>query len=174
MAKNGTLFQARYPIWMQSLQQIIETIVIINTMQTWTGTYRYNTKIPAFMGRETGFTITITEHDGIRFKGTVVDDPETGGMKGQGTITGKVEGGKIEFVKQMPVLTMADKEGRKYEIAKKHRPVYYRGIVVSEQHFEGEWKIKGGLTWNRFVIGFGLGTKGTWKIEEVNTVGNGV
>ena len=134
---------------------------------TWTGTYKYKTKNPTLSKRETLFTLTITENDGENFKGIVFDDSETGGTKGQGTIIGTIKNGNIEFVKQMPILTLITKKGRKIEAPKEHNPIYYKGILNSDQTFEGEWKIKGGITINKYVFAFGFGTTGTWKMSKM-------
>jgi hypothetical protein len=52
---------------------------------TWTGTYQYQLKSNSELNKwETGFVLTITEFDGINFKGKVIDDLDTGGTKGEG------------------------------------------------------------------------------------------
>jgi len=49
---------------------------------TWKGTYKYvGHPNFEFNERETLFTIFIIEHDGVNFKGTVREKPESGGTK---------------------------------------------------------------------------------------------
>ena len=130
---------------------------------TYKGTYTYH-KHHRLMGQETKFTIIITDYDGTSFTGTVTDDVENGGTKGEGTIKGSIKNGKIEFIKQMPVMTLGTQDGKRIEVPKKHRPVNYSGTLIGNV-FEGDWKIKRGMIFNKFVIAFGIGTTGIWKME---------
>src|SRR5262249_11740988 len=83
---------------------------------TWIGTYKYDSKNHSGLNKRViGFTIVITDFDGINFQGTVTDDLESGGTKGEGVITGIIQNNKIEFVKQMPVLTLTNRKGRRIE-----------------------------------------------------------
>jgi hypothetical protein len=136
---------------------------------TWTGTYKYQLKShPELNKGETGFVLTITEFDGVNFKGIVIDDLETGGTKGEGTIDGTFDNGIINFVKQMPVLTMGIRNKGTKEFPVKHKPIYYTGTLNSENLFVGEWKMKGGITFNKYVIALSLNGKGTWKMSKKN------
>jgi len=132
---------------------------------TYKGTYTYH-KHPRLMGQETKFTIIITDCDGTSFTGTVTDDVENGGSRGEGTIKGSIKNDKIEFIKQMPIMTLGTKDGKRIEVAKKHRPVDYSGTFIGDT-FEGDWKIKRGMIFNTFLIAFGIGTTGTWKMAKV-------
>lgn len=133
---------------------------------TWIGTYKYvGHPNFEFNERETLFTIIITEYDGVNFKGTITDNLESGGTKGEGTIIGRVRNGKIEFVKHMPIMTLSTKDGNRIEIFKKHKPIYYSGNL-SNGSFEGKWKIKGGIVFNKTIVGIAVRTTGEWKMHK--------
>ncbi len=133
---------------------------------SWTGTYRYiKHPNPERIKNGTKFKLEIFEYDGVNFKGIVIDDIESGGLSGEGTIEGMIKNGKIEFVKQMPVKTLVTPKGIRIEVLKKHKPIYYTGIFKDDA-FQGEWKIKGGLMISKYFFGFGMGTKGTWEIKK--------
>ncbi|MDD4967810.1 MAG: hypothetical protein PHT07_00085 [Paludibacter sp.] len=133
---------------------------------TWIGTYKLvGHPNVEYNERETFFTVIISEYDGVNFKGTVTDDLESGGTKGDGLITGKVRNGKIEFIKQMPVLTLSNKEGKRVEFLKKHKPIYYSG-VLNNGTFEGKWKIKRGIIFNKSIVSFTIQTNGEWRMHK--------
>ncbi|MBV5284035.1 MAG: hypothetical protein JZU53_16555 [Paludibacter sp.] len=135
---------------------------------TWKGTYKYVTELNTKVSKiETLFTIIIAEYDGLNFKGTVTDDLESGGTRGEGVIKGKLKEGKIEFVKQMPIATFFTKEAVQIEISKKHKPIYYSGIL-NNGAFEGKWKIKGGILFHKSVLRFSFGTFGEWKMHKIS------
>lgn len=133
---------------------------------TYKGKYKYD-KHPNLERINDGiiFTLIITEYDGMIFRGIVNDDIKSGGTRGEGMIEGVVKDGRIEFVKQMPVMTLMTKKGKRVEVPKKHKPVYYTGVLNGET-FEGGWKIKSGITLNRYFIAIGTGTTGTWKMTK--------
>jgi hypothetical protein len=133
----------------------------------WTGTYKYTVKyFPILDKAETGFTMTITDFDGIHFKGTVTDDIASGGTKGVGEIIGTIRNGLIKFVKKMPIMTLRCQDGEKFEISKNHRPIHYKGILTTDNIFTGKWKIKWGIIFFDNNIGFSFGTKGTWQMQK--------
>ena len=131
---------------------------------TYKGIYKYD-KHPKIerINNGTIFTLMITEYNGISFKGTVTDDIQSGGTKGEGMIEGTIKNGRIEFVKQMPVMNLMTKKGIRLEVPQKHKLVYYSG-VLNRETFEGGWKIKSGITFNKYFIAIGTGTTGTWKM----------
>jgi hypothetical protein len=136
----------------------------MNLLGTWTGAYKFDKHPePGRDNKETWFTIIITEADGNNFSGTVRDDLETGGTKGEGTVEGKCDNSSISFIKQMPVRTMVSKNGDRIEAPVKHKPVYYTGSRDGNG-FRGEWKIRAGISINKFFFSLGFGTKGTWKM----------
>ena len=70
----------------------------------WQGFYKYKKEYmqKAIGFEKTNFTITITSFDGQHFKGVVLDDVNTGGMKEEGEIIGFLDGDNISFKKLMP------------------------------------------------------------------------
>lgn len=117
----------------------------------WQGTYTFDDKrVNLARGFDhTAFVIEITTLHGNQFTGTVQDDPNTGGMEGIGTITGHVDKDRIQFVKQMPVMTLLmNKQGLRKKLPKKHRPIYYSGTLSEDRSSaEGSWKFKPGIVW---------------------------
>jgi hypothetical protein len=132
---------------------------------TYIGTYKYDKHYIEYINTETMFTLIITDYDGIAFKGTITDDLVSGGTRGEGIVEGTLKDGKIEFIKQMPIMTLVTKKGIKIEVQKKHKPIYYSGVLLGEV-FEGKWKIKRGMIFSKFVIAWGTGATGTWKMTQ--------
>ena len=134
----------------------------------WVGHYTFDNqvynKIRGF--EQTNFDIEILSVDSNKFIGKVEDDLSTGGTEGIGEITGNVSGENIEFVKQMPVMTiLIDKKDTRKTFNKKHRKIYYSGKFSKDrQSITGRWRFKFG-----FVL-FGLipvpmaPSKGTWTM----------
>ncbi|ABG57871.1 hypothetical protein [Cytophaga hutchinsonii] len=135
----------------------------------WTGYYSFlNEKINKARGFiQTNFTIEILSVNGNTFKGTVADDLSTGGTEGIGEIKGISSGNKIEFVKQMPVLTVfVDRAGTKKTYNKKHRPIYYYGDLSSDgKTISGQWKFKLGFIWIGIIPVPMHPSKGTWMMK---------
>jgi len=136
----------------------------------WNGNYKYDKKeIQKIIGFEqTNFKIIINEFDNINFVGKVIDDQNTGGMKGEGEIIGKVENGIINFIKQMPNNSLIlNLDGDRKQTNKKHSPIYYTGKQVNPNKFIGTWKFKNriGLLFGFLPIIFSPG-KGQWEIER--------
>jgi hypothetical protein len=135
----------------------------------WVGQYKFykeaHQKMSGF--ESTNFEIEITKVDNNNFIGKVQDDLSTGGTEGIGEIIGKVTGEKIEFFKQMPIMTLLiGKDGTRKTLNKKHRKIYYQGIFSSDRKsISGHWRFKFGFIW------FGLipipvnPTKGTWTMK---------
>ena len=96
---------------------------------TWKGYYKFdNEKLQTSSGFEkTGFTLDITFFDGKKFKGTVLDDINSGGMQGEGQISGEIKNGQVSFQKQMPLYTIIFKNGTKQTLDRKHPIIYYFG-----------------------------------------------
>lgn len=135
---------------------------------TWTGTYRHLSKrIPEERrNMSTGFKMMITEFDGENFAGTIEDDLETGGTKGIGTVTGTILNSKVSFVKQMPVLTFLNSEGRNEMEDKPHRKVYYSGMLEGNT-IHGGWRFKFGLGSIKKTMTLFLPTKGSWEMTKM-------
>ncbi len=112
---------------------------------TWNGYYQFdNQQIQKIKGFDkTNFKIVIEKFDGCNFEGKVFDDIETGGMSGEGEISGTYKNTTISFTKQMPIQTLIDlKTGEKYQTDKKHAPLFYKGTKINSDQFVGEWKFK--------------------------------
>ena len=129
---------------------------------TWHGKYSYN-----YNGNSTvtNFEIEIIEFDGFNFSGTVEDDEQTGGTPGKGVITGTLKNGIVSFKKQMPILAVISKNGRRDTFPKKHVPIYYTGRLTTKSDVNGEWVIKRKLILNKFIIALGTGAKGKWEMK---------
>ena len=136
---------------------------------TWTGQYKYdnNTHLELRGFEATNFEIKIIDIDNEQFTGKVQDDLSTGGTEGIGDITGIVDGDKIEFVKQMPVLTViAGRNGTRKTFNKKHRKIYYSGILSNDgKTANGRWKFKAGFVLAGLMLIFGKGNGGTWTMK---------
>lgn len=135
----------------------------------WTGHYSFlDEKINKVRGFEqTYFDIEICTFNGSEFAGMVRDDLNTGGTEGNGEIKGTVTGHSIEFVKQMPVLTvLVDRKGTIKTYNKKHRPIYYSGSFSSDgKTVSGAWKFKFGFVWLPVPM---VPSKGTWMMKLKN------
>lgn len=137
--------------------------------KTWQGTYSYlGDRVPMNLKDVvTEFSITIDSFDGRIFQGTIVDNADTGGTPGVGTIDGKITGKKIEFVKQMPISVARLQSGERIvEPSKKHPPIYYTGQIDDNvETAEGTWEIKMsfGLIMGRPA--FNPGSTGKWTIK---------
>jgi hypothetical protein len=116
---------------------------------SWKGQYKYDNKAHQKLKGVAGtnFVIDIVPTTDEYFTGTVQDDLETGGTEGVGQITGRVTGNKIEFVKQMPVMTMLlAKKGMRKTFNRKHRKIYYTGTFSDDRKtVSGQWKFKFGF-----------------------------
>ena len=112
---------------------------------TWTGYYKYNKEAAQkAMGFDrTFFTIVIHSFDGKKFEGTVTDDTATGGMEGQGIISGEIDNRNVSFRKFMPKQTYVLKDGSRKVFDSKHPAIYYSGTVSDNgNNMRGHWKIK--------------------------------
>jgi hypothetical protein len=136
---------------------------------TWKGKYKYNLKYnPEFNDKKVEFTVEIKEFDGEKFIGTVRDDDENYGTKGLGTIEGKLNCNDINFIKQMPIKSVLDRNGRRLEFEnEKHKPIHYFGTLNSTNSCTGKWKIKGGIRFKNFSFYFSFATKGTWEMVKI-------
>ena len=135
----------------------------------WIGQYKFDKEVHQKMTGydSTNFAIEITNVDNNNFFGKVQDDLTTGGTEGIGEIEGKVTGDIIEFVKQMPVMTLlVDKKGTRKTLNKKHRKIYYSGTFSSDgKSNSGQWRFKFGFIWFGLVPIPIIPTKGTWTIK---------
>ncbi|MDO7853847.1 hypothetical protein [Hymenobacter convexus] len=136
----------------------------------WKGQYTFgNPAHNKLRGFElTTFYIDITSVDGHQFSGTVEDDLSTGGTEGIGEITGKVSGDFIEFVKQMPVKTVIEADGRRSTYNKKHRKLYYSGKMAADgKSISGSWRFRSELIWVGLVPHVSEPVGGTWSMALV-------
>jgi hypothetical protein len=105
--------------------------------------------------------------DKDNFLGKVQDDLATGGTEGVGQIKGKVQGDKVEFIKQMPIMTLAIGKSRKRKtLNKKHRNIYYSGTFSSDKKsISGRWRFKFGFIWLGLLPVPVTPTTGTWTMK---------
>jgi hypothetical protein len=140
------------------------------------GSYQFNNER---IGRQRGFektyfTIVITDSDGHSFNGWVEDDLSTGGMEGRGTVSGKLYSDGIEFVKNMPYLSIIREDsatgeyGQMIDKTKKHEPIYYDGVEIENNHYGGKWAFKYGVLMQVAVWLMGAKMGGTWEMSKVN------
>jgi len=115
----------------------------------------------------TNFEIEITRVDDNIFFGKVHDDLTTGGTEGVGEIKGKVSADAVEFVKQMPIMTLlVDEHGTRKTLNKKHPKIYYSGTFSSDKKsISGHWRFKFGFIWLGLIPIFVIPTKGTWTMK---------
>ena len=135
----------------------------------WIGQYKFDKEVRQKM---TGFDITnfeieITTVENNNFVGKVQDDLTTGGTEGIGEIVGKISGEKIEFIKQMPIMTLLiGKEGTRKTINKKHRKIYYSGTFSSNRRsISGQWRFKFGFIWFGLIPIPVIPTTGSWTMK---------
>ena len=137
---------------------------------SWKGQYKYDDKsIQNVIGFEqTNFEIEIISTNDESFTGTVQDDLTTGGTRGVGEIIGKVNGMRVEFVKQMPIMSLiVNKRGTRKILNQKHRKIYYIGSLSDDgKRVSGRWKFKFGFIWTGMLPRIGLPTKGTWTMSR--------
>lgn len=135
---------------------------------TWTGYYRYNSKLTRKNTgfEKTGFTIHIETFDGTGFEGIVNDDVSTGGMKETGKIIGYVKNDTVHFRKLMPRSRMINPDGTRSEFDKKHKVLYYTGVLSKDKTaISGKWKFKNtiGFLFGFIPIPYSPGC-GTWSM----------
>ncbi len=134
----------------------------------WTGNYWYEGKVPITLKlRKTNFEIIIESFELGKISGSIFDDIENGGTPGVGTISGKLNGKTLKFVKRMPVSVIHFHDDTIINEQKSHRPIFYSGTLDSETNtFHGTWKFKKGFgrVEGRFV--FFIGTKGRWVMKK--------
>jgi hypothetical protein len=134
----------------------------------WTGHYKYDRKsVEELRGiDQTGFEIEIVSTNNEFFTGTVRDDQKTGGTEGIGEINGKVTGSRIEFIKQMPVLTVLVQKGTRKTYNKKHPPIYYTGTLSDDRKtVSGQWRINFGFIWVGILPVPMMPMKGSWTMS---------
>src|SRR5262249_48746867 len=114
---------------------------------------------------ETNFAVEFIYWKDDGFVGEVVDDPHTGGTPGTGRIVGRISGGWIEFVKEMPVLTTIVSGQRITRPDRKHHDIFYSGTLSSDgKSMSGVWKIKFGLMFFGLWPAIFFPTTGTWTM----------
>ena len=134
----------------------------------WKGKYKYNLKKDVeFNNKEVEFIVEIKEFDGEKFSGTIQDNDDYFGTRGIGIIEGKINGNKIDFIKQMPIKTVVLNYKKRIEVSnKKQKPIYYSGISDQKNSFSGIWKIKGGLSFYNMQLYLSFPTKGSWEMSK--------
>jgi hypothetical protein len=135
----------------------------------WDGEYWFIDKAPdILLNRKTKFELYIDSIENSKLTGWVKDDLETGGTRGKGSMSGKIKGNRIRFIKQMPIKTYVNGDGKKTEEEKPHRPIYYQGTInYKTNEIEGSWRFKKGFGFIKGKIAFYLETKGEWKMKKV-------
>jgi hypothetical protein len=130
----------------------------------YTGFYKYNNiRAQRMLGREqTFFDIEIIEFDGETFSGEVQEEPV--GHQGKGTITGKLIGNNLTFIKQMPTKAVLTPNGEIKTYNKPHPKLFYKGILVDKK-FIGTWTLKSGLDFFG-LFSFPINTHGTWEMRK--------
>lgn len=136
----------------------------------WEGQYWFTDNVPnSMLNQLTKFELEIDTFNQSKFSGWVKDDLETGGTKGIGTVTGKIKGDRIQFVKQMPVRTYILGEDEKVEEEKPHRPIYYSGTInYKTNKINGTWRFKMGLGFIKGGVAFYRATKGEWNMKKTD------
>lgn len=135
----------------------------------WKGSYKYDSqKAQRLIGHpRTFFTIEMEIFENDTLKGTVKDDPKTGGMDGMGEISGEIYKDSIYFEKQMPHNAILDfRQGRRVFPDKKHPVIIYLGQLKSENKYQGTWNFekKWAFLFGFIPIKYSPG-KGTWEME---------
>lgn len=115
---------------------------------------------------QTTFYVDLTCVDKNEFTGRVQDDLSTGGTEGIGEISGKIRGKRVEFVKQMPVMTLiASETGARITQNRKHSKIYYSGTIAEDgKSMSGSWKFRFAIIWIGLVPYISRGVGGTWKM----------
>lgn len=135
----------------------------------WVGQYKFEKEVHQKMSgfESTNFELEVIKADNNNFFGKIQDDLSTGGTEGVGEIIGKISGEKIEFIKQMPIMTlMVGKNGTRETLNKKHRKIYYQGIFSSDRKsISGQWRFKFGFIWLGIIPIPVSPTKGTWTMK---------
>ena len=135
----------------------------------WIGQYKFDKEVHQKMTGfgHTNFEIEIISVDNNLFQGKVKDDLTTGGTEGIGEIQGKVTGDIVEFVKQMPIMTLLiGKDGTRKTLNRKHRKIYYSGTFSSDKKsISGHWRFKFGFIWFGLIPIPVTQTGGTWTMK---------
>lgn len=136
---------------------------------TWNGYYKYDKeKSQKALGFDkTNFTIVVNSFDGKKFEGSVADDPDSGGMEGEGQIVGQIENKTVLFQKHMPRATFIFKDGSRKILDRKHPIIYYSGTISQDgTKIEGSWKFKTQIAFLFGIIPFPYNPpKGTWSMQ---------
>ena len=133
----------------------------------WNGKYWFIGNVPETLeNRITLFELTIDTFENSRITGSIFDTIETGGTAGTGTISGKIKGNKIKFIKRMPIKTSVLPDGTKIEEQKPHNAIYYQGIINENNTIEGTWKFRKGIGIIKGKLVIYPGTKGKWEMKK--------
>jgi hypothetical protein len=134
----------------------------------WTGQYTFDNQAHNNMRGfdQTTFNIEIISVTNGKFSGKVQDDLSTGGTEGVGEIIGTITCDHIEFVKQMPVMTLlVDKKGTRKTFNRKHRKIYYSGVFSKDfKSISGHWKFRFGFIWFGIIPIPIIPSKGRWTM----------
>ena len=134
----------------------------------WFGVYEYDYN-PSFdvSPEPVAFKLEFCFTNDIDFTGSVCDDANSS-MPELGTVTGKLIGSKIEFVKQMPKATYMELDGSSRKFDYLHPKIYYAGEFISDENLMvGAWHFapisRGGMEYP--------GGAGTWHADvDVNRI----
>jgi hypothetical protein len=136
---------------------------------TWNGYYTYNNQAAqeAIGHQMTYFKLKIKEINKDYFTGEVSDDLESGGSAGIGFIKGVINKRNVDFIKEMPINTIIDFDGKRREFDRKHPKIYYSGILsLDNKTIEGEWRFKFGFMFIGFLPIPVLPTKGKFEMRK--------
>jgi hypothetical protein len=141
-------------------------------LKKWKGSYQYDSeKMREFIGYpRTFFTIEMEIFEDDTLKGTVQDDPRTGGMPGTGEIIGEVYQHSIYFEKRMPIRSIYDlRKGSRQTSDEPHPLIIYTGELDGENKYRGTWCFEKQWTFLFGLIPFKYSPgKGSWEMELVS------
>ena len=130
----------------------------------WAGVYEYDYNPNYDLTQEpVVFKLEFCFSNDVDFTGEVCDDANSS-MPEPGTISGKLIGNKIEFVKQMPKATYMELDGSSLKFDCPHPKIYYVGEFISDENLMvGAWHI---APFSIAAIEY-PGGAGTWHADAV-------
>ena len=130
----------------------------------WVGAYEYDyNPVTGSIFQSVAFQLSFQFANKTDFVGQVRDAPDSP-MPEPGTIRGKLVDNKIEFVKQMPVATYLEQNGKFSKFDCAHPKIFYTGEYIPEDNLMvGAWHIEpvssGAIEY--------FGASGTWHADAV-------
>ena len=131
----------------------------------WSGVYEYDyIPLSDLTPDPVSFELFFQFTSSTDFTGQVRDDPSSS-MPESGTVSGKLTGNRIEFVKQMPIATYMEPNGESLKFDNPHPDIFYSGEYIADENLMiGTWQIK--------PVSPGIfeqsGASGTWHADAVN------